>query len=80
METEVKEPNKKLKVKINKYSNLLGHFSFFNRWQSVAIWKWDVNDDACSICRMPFDAHCDKCKRPGDECPPSNYLIHLELI
>jgi len=39
-------------------------------WHTVAEWKWDVNDDCCGICRMPFDAHCVDCKLPGDDCPP----------
>ncbi len=55
----------------------MNHLNNLTRWQSVATWKWEVSDDACSICRMPFDAHCDKCKLPGDECPPSNPIQSL---
>lgn len=37
-------------------------------WHAVASWKWDVNDDACGICHMPFDGCCPDCKMPGDDC------------
>jgi anaphase-promoting complex subunit 11 len=40
----------------------------------VAIWRWDVNDDCCGICRMPFDACCPDCKTPGDDCPPGSKI------
>jgi hypothetical protein len=40
------------------------------KWHAVAAWKWDVNDDCCGICRMPFDGFCVDCKMPGDDCPP----------
>lgn len=39
------------------------------KWHTVAEWKWDVNDDSCGICRMPFDSYCVDCKLPGDDCP-----------
>jgi len=35
----------------------------------VAVWKWDVEEDTCGICRMPFDGPCTDCKLPGDDCP-----------
>jgi hypothetical protein len=37
----------------------------------VAVWRWDVNEDKCSICRAPLDATCGTCKTPGDDCPLS---------
>lgn len=35
----------------------------------VAAWTWDAGDDACGICRNPFDACCPDCRQPGDDCP-----------
>jgi anaphase-promoting complex subunit 11 len=53
-------------------------------WHTVAEWKWDVNDDCCGICRMPFDAHCVDCKLPGDDCPPvwgrCAHAFHMHCI
>lgn len=40
------------------------------RWHGVAVWKWDVNDDVCGICRLAFDACCPDCTVPGDSCSP----------
>ena len=44
------------------------------RWHGVAVWKWDVDDDVCGICRMPFEACCPGAKYPGDDCPPGTVL------
>lgn len=44
---------------------------FFFRWHGVASWTWDAHDDACGICRLPFDGCCPDCKTPGDDCPLS---------
>ncbi|CAI5448587.1 unnamed protein product [Caenorhabditis angaria] len=36
----------------------------------TAKWKWcDVGEDTCGICRMEFEATCNSCKMPGDDCP-----------
>ncbi|CAN0467842.1 unnamed protein product, partial [Ectocarpus sp. 8 AP-2014] len=40
------------------------------RWHGVAVWKWDVNEDVCGICRLAFDACCPDCTVPGDNCSP----------
>ncbi len=45
------------------------------RWNAVATWSWDVNDDSCGICRMNFDGPCPDCKLPGDDCPLSKYSL-----
>ena len=45
------------------------------RWHGVAVWKWDVDDDVCGICRMPFEACCPGAKYPGDDCPPGIILL-----
>lgn len=44
------------------------------KWHTVGLWKWDVNDDCCGICRSPFDGFCTDCKMPGDDCPPGMSL------
>ena len=40
-------------------------------WHAVSTWTWTSNaeDDACGICRLPFDGCCPDCKMPGDDCP-----------
>ena len=40
------------------------------RWHGVAVWKWEVNEECCGICRYPFEACCPDVKYPGDDCPP----------
>lgn len=45
-------------------------FVFTYRWHGVAVWKWDVNEDVCGICRLAFDACCPDCTVPGDNCSP----------
>jgi hypothetical protein len=55
-----KQSNSNMKVKIK-------------RWHGVAVWKWDVDDDVCGICRMPFEACCPGAKYPGDDCPPGRW-------
>eukprot|EP01122_Echinamoeba_exundans_P004866 TRINITY_DN15081_c0_g1_i1.p1 TRINITY_DN15081_c0_g1~~TRINITY_DN15081_c0_g1_i1.p1 ORF type:complete len:106 (+),score=6.53 TRINITY_DN15081_c0_g1_i1:26-319(+) len=54
------------------------------KWHAVAAWKWDVNDDCCGICRMPFDGFCVDCKMPGDDCPPvwgaCTHAFHMHCI
>ncbi|KAG5191878.1 anaphase promoting complex subunit 11 [Tribonema minus] len=51
------------------------------RWHGVAVWKWDVEDDVCGICRMAYDACCPDCTMPGDNCPPvwgeCNHAFHI---
>ncbi len=37
---------------------------------AVAVWKWDMKDDCCGICRMAFETCCPNCKVAGDDCPP----------
>ncbi|KAJ1370369.1 hypothetical protein KIN20_032078 [Parelaphostrongylus tenuis] len=49
--------NTRLRVKVNKLC-------------VTAEWKWiEGGDDTCGICRMAFEACCNQCKCPGDECP-----------
>jgi anaphase-promoting complex subunit 11 len=47
----------------------------------VAVWKWDVEDDVCGICRMAYDACCPDCTVPGDNCPHTggqcNHAFHI---
>mmetsp|Transcript_21249 Transcript_21249/g.62044 ORF Transcript_21249/g.62044 Transcript_21249/m.62044 type:complete len:88 (+) Transcript_21249:101-364(+) len=54
------------------------------RWHGVATWSWNVNDECCGICRMPFEACCPDCKAPGDDCPPMwgrcNHAFHIHCI
>lgn len=40
------------------------------RFHGVAVWKWDIDDSVCGICRMPYEAACPGAKYPGDDCPP----------
>lgn len=44
------------------------------RWHGVAVWKWDVNEDVCGICRLAFDACCPDCTVPGDSCSPGEFF------
>ena len=50
----------------------------------VAAWTWDAGDDACGICRNPFDACCPECHLPGDSCPITwgvcNHPFHVHCI
>ncbi|KAL3078750.1 hypothetical protein niasHT_036270 [Heterodera trifolii] len=40
------------------------------RLDIVGSWRWvDGKEDACGICRTPFETCCMDCKFPGDECP-----------
>lgn len=48
--------------------------SLFHRWHGVAVWKWDVNEDVCGICRLAFDACCPDCTVPGDNCSPGRFI------
>mmetsp|Transcript_18544 Transcript_18544/g.30252 ORF Transcript_18544/g.30252 Transcript_18544/m.30252 type:complete len:86 (+) Transcript_18544:115-372(+) len=54
------------------------------QWRGVANWRWEVDDDCCGICRMPFDACCPDCSVPGDDCPPvwgqCNHAFHMHCI
>lgn len=44
-----------------------------NTWNAIATWVWDIeNESNCTICQLPFESPCPKCKTPGDECVPSN--------
>lgn len=47
------------------------------RWHGVAVWKWDVNEDVCGICRLAFDACCPDCTVPGDNCSPGKCVVLL---
>jgi len=38
-------------------------------WKAVATWTWNLSDDDCSICRMPFDGCPPEAKYPGDDSP-----------
>jgi anaphase-promoting complex subunit 11 len=50
----------------------------------VAAWTWNAGDDACGICRNPFDGCCPDCKLPGDDCPIiwgcCKHAFHLHCI
>ncbi|CBJ32296.1 Putative subunit of the Anaphase Promoting Complex [Ectocarpus siliculosus] len=54
------------------------------RWHGVAVWKWDVNEDVCGICRLAFDACCPDCTVPGDNCSPvwgqCNHTFHMHCV
>ncbi|EDV21727.1 uncharacterized protein TRIADDRAFT_30014 [Trichoplax adhaerens] len=54
------------------------------KWIGVASWKWQVNDDNCGICRMPFDSCCPECKLPGDDCTivwgECSHCFHVHCI
>ena len=55
-----------------------------NRWHGVAVWKWEIDEDVCGICRMPFEACCPGVKYPGDDCPPlwgtCGHAFHMQCI
>ena len=41
-------------------------------WRAVSHWVWDVpENEVCGICRNHFEAACQQCKMPGDDCPLS---------
>ncbi|VDN17040.1 unnamed protein product [Gongylonema pulchrum] len=54
------------------------------KWNVAAAWKWAVSDENCGICRMPFEACCNGCKTPGDECPLAfgecKHAFHMHCI
>eukprot|EP00899_Mesostigma_viride_P019510 jgi/Mesvir1/27560/Mv07310-RA.1 len=56
----------------------------YTDWHAVASWTWGTADDACGICRMPFDGCCPDCKRPGDDCSiiwgACSHPFHLHCI
>ena len=41
-----------------------------DQWLAVATWKWDIEEDMCSICRNIFEMPCgrDGCKYGGEDC------------
>ena len=55
-----------------------------NRWHGVAIWKWDLDEDCCGICRNPFESCPPGVKYPGDDCPPvwgkCGHAMHMQCI
>lgn len=48
------------------------------QWNAVASWVWDLETDnqQCSICQVPFESTCPRCKIPGDDCPPGIIIIY----
>lgn len=50
----------------------------------IAAWTWDAGDDACGICRNPFDGCCPDCSVPGETCPivwgGCKHPFHLHCI
>mmetsp|Transcript_10187 Transcript_10187/g.21749 ORF Transcript_10187/g.21749 Transcript_10187/m.21749 type:complete len:87 (-) Transcript_10187:112-372(-) len=55
-----------------------------DEWHAVATWTWGAEDDACGICRLPFDGCCPDCKMPGDDCPIAtgdcDHQFHMHCI
>ena len=51
-------------------------------WNGVATWVWDIkNEMNCTICQLPFESPCPRCKTPGDDCIPSiSYFIMISLL
>lgn len=45
------------------------------RYHGVAQWHWNIDDNCCGICRMPFEACCPDCTMPGDGCPPGKTTL-----
>jgi anaphase-promoting complex subunit 11 len=46
------------------------------QWNAIATWVWDINNETqCTICQLPFENPCPRCKSAGDDCPPSNKLF-----
>jgi len=55
------------------------------KWHAVASWHWVTDDDAlCGICRDTYDSCCNKCRYPGDDCPPvwgkCKHAFHMHCI
>ena len=54
------------------------------RWHCVAVWKWEIDDEVCGICRMPFESCCPGVKFPGDDCPPvwgqCGHALHMQCV
>ncbi|KAI8057603.1 anaphase-promoting complex subunit 11, partial [Syncephalis plumigaleata] len=54
---------------------------FIHSWNVVAVWRWEVKDDICGICRNPFDACCPNCRIPGDDLVGQcGHCFHLHCI
>lgn len=52
-----------------------------NAWNAIATWVWDIeNENYCTICQLPFESPCPKCKVPGDECVPSLIFPHFSFF
>jgi anaphase-promoting complex subunit 11 len=49
------------------------------RWHGVGIWKWDVDEEVCGICRMPFEACCPGVKYPGGKQLHIDPLFYLNV-
>ncbi|EPZ34667.1 TPR-like protein [Rozella allomycis CSF55] len=49
-------------------------------WKTAAIWKWNVEDDVCGICRAPFEGCCPECKIPGDDCSLSKMVVVYFIV
>ena len=39
-----------------------------DKWVTVASWKWDIKETACTICQEPFEKPCPNCTYAGDDC------------
>ena len=51
-----------------------------NSWNAIATWVWDIDTESnCTICQLPFESPCPKCKVPGDECVPSIFFFFFFL-
>ena len=53
-------------------------------YHAVAVWRWNTNDEQCSICYQPFDMCCETCTIPGESCPPAwgecTHQYHMHCI
>jgi anaphase-promoting complex subunit 11 len=47
------------------------------RWHGVGVWRWDVDEEVCGICRMPFEACCPGVKYPGGRSDLTVLVLNL---
>ena len=39
-----------------------------DKWVTVASWKWDIKDTACTICQEHYEKPCPDCTYAGEDC------------